>query len=230
METDTYTPTEYWTNVGIPLTREKTLYSLIEILLQPYQTTTEDGYVTATWDVTATEDIVARSEFGRLGDSLETVYAEQHIATATNSSLDKFGQLLGVTRKAGESDVKFRARIRAIFAASIDSSTHTEIVELFATILNVSVEDIDLDYNISEEPVAVMSIPSNAIEQSALNVIDISELANVVVAASHRVDVVEEGSFAMRGVEDENDPSKGLIAAGGTGGGTLSSGALDANE
>jgi len=226
MATDTYTPTEYWTNVGIPLTREKTLYSLIEILLQPYQTTTEDGYVTGTWDITATEDIVARSEFGRLGDSLETVYAEQHIATATNSSLDKFGQLLGVTRKTGESDVKFRARIRAIFAASIDSATHTEIVELFATILSIPVTNISLEYDISEEPVAIMSLPTDAIEDSTLNVTDISELVNAVVAASHRIDVVEQGSFTVRAADETNDPSKGLIAAGETGGGTLASGSL----
>jgi len=226
MSTETYTPNDYWSNDGIPLTREKTLYSLIEILLQPYQTTTEDGLVTGTWDITTTEDVIARSEFGRLGDSLESVYAQQHIATATNSSLDKFGQLLGVNRKTGESDQKFRARIRAIFAASIDSSTHTEIVELFATILGVSVNAISLEYNVSDEPVAIMSLPTDAIENSTLNVTDITELVNSVVAASHRIDVVQRGSFTVRDAAETNDPTKGLIAVGETGGGTLASGSL----
>lgn len=220
-----------WPNQGIPLQREKALYDLLEITTNPYDEY-EQGTVTVvgTYDITGTETVEFIDYDAKLGNNLRRLHNNVHINSARDVSLDKFGELVNLSRKQEETDVEYRTRIKTTFRASTTGTTINETIEFIANILQTDTEYVTLERPSVTEPVLTLTVDNSALDQLSVTTETFVGLVNQVIPSSHRIDVIGQGTFTVRGAAQENDPSKGLIAAGGSGGGTLSSGALDGAE
>lgn len=186
-----------WTNEGIPYRQNTNLETLLEVLVEEYHRSLED---------------------------LELVRKSSKIGTSTGQSLEKLGNLIGVRRRTDEADASYRARIQSSFRASTTGTTFDDTVQFIASVLDTPVEEIEIsDVTTEQEPIITVSVPSNALDEIQLSTNDFVEIVNQVIAASHRVEVVQLGTFRVRSADQPNDSSKGVISEGDTDGGTLAS-------
>ena len=216
-----------WPNEGIPLSRDSNLYTLLDVLSQPYEETDETGIlIEGTTIIDETTIVEYESPYGKLGTYIETVDNNIHVNTATKASLEKFGELVGVSRRTNETHLSYRIRIKTAFRGGTTGTTLNDTLQFISTLLDVDVEQIGIERVSADEPLIVVRIDGQALDSLEISQTDFISLINEVIPASHRIDVVQRGTFRVRGAAETNDPSKGLIAAGETDGGTLASGSL----
>lgn len=150
---------------------------------------------------------------------LEDVYDAQHINSATGGELDRLALLIGLDRLSGETDDKFRARIKAEFRAGNIGTTYNQFTEFSASVLDTDINNLTF----STDP-ALVTISADSNVYSSIN-IAASELEDVLgsaVPAGHEVAIVEEGTFEVKKDGASDDASEGLTADGIQTGGTLS--------
>lgn len=141
--------------------------------------------------------------FDELESNLQEVKDGHQLATATGDELDKIGYMVGLNRKSGESDEKFRVRIQTRFRVNFTGSSYDEITEFITTIMNVSPDTIDFVTNYSGEPgTLTVQGTGDVFSQSILTPSEISDFASQVAPAAHRVVLEEQGSFALIGDQD----------------------------
>lgn len=162
------------------------------------------------------------SEADRIDDDLEHIYDEHHINSADGESLDKFGALVNAPRKEGESDNKYRTRIKAEYAKARTNTDFDSFIEFTTTVLNTSFENFDLltPYNQNSATVTVSADPS-VYEKVNLTVTEIADILGGGVPAGHEVTVQEKGTFRLKSDGEFDTAENGLTADNIETGGTL---------
>jgi hypothetical protein len=162
------------------------------------------------------------AEADRVDEDLEEIYEQQHIASATGDDLDQFGRLVDVDRETGESDDKYRARIKAAFRASTISATWDEYVEFAASVLSTDVDNLNFRTNYGGLPANVnVGAQSDVYEALDLTSEEVAELLGRGVPAGHEVTLLVGGTFRLNADGENDDASAGLTADGIDTGGTL---------
>lgn len=161
-------------------------------------------------------------EADRIDGDLEDIYDAHHIDTATGDDLDKIGDLVSVDRETGESDSRYRARIKATFRASTTETTFDQFAEFTASVLNTRLSNIDFLTSYAARPATVDVAADAAVyDEVNLDAATLEDLLDDGVPAGHQVRVLERGTFRLKEDGDTNDPDKGLTSDGITTGGTL---------
>jgi hypothetical protein len=162
------------------------------------------------------------AEADRIDANLEEIYEQQHVASATGDDLDQFGRLVDVDRETGESDDKYRARIKAAFRASTISATWDEYVEFAASVLSTDVDNLNFRTNYGGLPANVnVGAQPEVYESLDLTSEEVAELLGRGVPAGHEVTLLEGGTFRLKADGENDDASAGLTADGIDTGGTL---------
>lgn len=160
----------------------------------------------------------------RIDTDLEEIYEQQHINSATGADLDKWGQLVDVNRQTGESDDKYRARIKAEFRQATMETTFDQFVEFIASVLNTNVDNVTLLFNFDPDPATVtVSMQSSVFDGLNLTNTGVQDLLDGGVPAGHEVKIIEEGTFRLKADGDVDDADRGLTSDSITTGGTLAS-------
>ena len=164
----------------------------------------------------------ALSEADRIDTDLENIFDQHHINTATGDDLNKIGDLINLDRKSGESDSKYRARIKSKFRAATIGSTFDQFTQYVASVLNTDLDNVDILTNYGNDP-AVVSV---AVQSEVYDAVDLtaSEIQNILgdgVPAGHEVSTLEDGTFRLKADGDGDDPDKGLTSDSISTGGTL---------
>ena len=163
-------------------------------------------------------------EADRFDGSMEEVYHSQHINDATGEDLEKFGQLVQTPRKTGESDPKYRARIKAAFRVGNIGTTTDQFIEFGATILNTNSQNIELAYpNLRADNPAQVNFFADPSIYGSVNLTDqeVADILDDAVPAGHEVVVFERGTFRLKTDGETGDPDKGLTSDSISTGGTL---------
>lgn len=159
------------------------------------------------------------SEGERIDDELEEVYDAHHINSATGKNLDKFGQLVDTPRKSGESDSKYRARIKAAFAQAKTRTTYDTFTQFAATVLGTSISNLDFLTPYAQNPATVIiQADASLYENTQFTISEIADLLGGGVPAGHEVQLQSIGTFEVRDEATTNDPSKGLSSDTNEGG------------
>lgn len=162
------------------------------------------------------------SEADRIDSDLEDIYDQHHVNSATGDDLDKIGDLVNVDRKTGESDSRYRARIKGQFRASTIGTSFDEFAEFTASVLSTELDNIDFLTSYGARPAAVsVSAQSSVYESVDLNASEIGDILDDGVPAGHEVRVLEGGTFRLKKDGDTDDPDKGLTSDAISSGGTL---------
>jgi hypothetical protein len=162
------------------------------------------------------------SEADRIDDDLEKVYDEHHINSADGESLDKFGALVNAPRKDGESDNKYRTRIKAEYAKARTDTDFDSFIQFVSAILDTGTENFDLltGYDQNSATVTVSADPS-LYDEINLTVNEITDILGGGVPAGHEVIVQERGTFRLKSDGDFDTAENGLTADNIETGGTL---------
>lgn len=162
------------------------------------------------------------SEADRIDGDLEEIYEQQHIDSATGDSLEQFGELAEVDRNTGESDDKYRARIKANLRASSIGTTYDEYLEFCAAVLSTGVNNIELSTNYDGNPATVtVSTDSNVYNNINITPSEIIDILGRGVPAGHEVVALEVGTFRLKEDGDTDTAANGLTSDSISTGGTL---------
>lgn len=162
------------------------------------------------------------TEGNRMDQTLEEIYDQHHINFATGDDLDKIGDLVNIDRNTGESDARYRARIKGKFRAATIDTTFDQFAEFVASVLNTEIDNIDYLTSYASRPAAVTISTQGAVYDALdLQPAEIKDVLDDGVPAGHEVRVVSGGTFRLKADGDTNEPDKGLTSDAVTSGGTL---------
>lgn len=162
------------------------------------------------------------TEMNRIDDSLEDIYEQHHIDSATGRDLSKIGDLVNVPRETGEGDERYRARIKAIFRAATIGTNYDEFVEFVASVLDTDIDNIEFLTSYGARPATVdVSAESEVYDSVNLTPTDLRELLGGGVPAGHEVRIIEGGTFRLKADGDTDQPEQGLTSDAISSGGTL---------
>lgn len=161
------------------------------------------------------------SQADRIDEDLEEIYEQHHIDSATGADLDQYGELAEIDRNTGESDDKYRARIKANIRASSIGTTYDEYLEFTASILSTSVNNIELSTNYDGDPATLtVSTDSSVYENIDITPTEIVDILGRGVPAGHEVKALEVGTFRLKTDGESDTAENGLtsdsISTGGT--------------
>jgi hypothetical protein len=155
-----------------------------------------------------------------IDNSLELIYNNQHIDTASGDDLDRIGEFVGVKRETEELDRRYRTRIKARFrAATIEPTTDT-FTEFVSAILSTDVENFSI-LRTDFRPKVTVSAQSAIWQNNELTEQTLVELLERGVPAGHAVNIQEQGTFELKSDGQTDDPDKGLTSDSTQNGGTL---------
>lgn len=168
----------------------------------------------------------------RLGASLATVQGQtlrdvddllsaRFIGSSAGRVLSRHGDNIGVSRKEGEGDAKYRKRLKAKIAAGRSSGTAKDLFQAAATIFDVSKEDVELVY--VSPATCRFRVPTEAITESPLTSSELVEALGEAVPAGHDVEVTESvtNPFTLKSVGDSDNADLGLTSDSISTGGRL---------
>lgn len=157
------------------------------------------------------------SEYDRLAQEIQNIYDAQHINTAESLMLEELALPVNLPRKSGESDDKYRERIKLAYRLHFVEGTYDEIAEFAIALLGT--DEFDLIEDFGAKPATLeLSAPQQSYENSVLTLQEAKDFLSQTVVAGHRIILTQSGSFLLRGDGDPNVPENGLSGVGFDGG------------
>ena len=164
------------------------------------------------------------TELDRFDEDLTDVLEAHHLDTATGEELGKIGNLGDIQRRDGESDEAYRERIRANLAVGNSDGTFEDLVQLSGLVLQTNETNITINTDISQDPVALVSVDKNIVSERTSNDFDKQNLVDVLnksVSAGHVVYIESVGTFQLSSDTYNPPDGTGLTNDSGADGGTL---------
>lgn len=154
-----------------------------------YDDLTVDGTLTVRGRLVA-RDITINGELDVEGGTVET--GDEFII----DRLHEFGKLVSAPPREGESPEHYRARLLVRFGALSSEATISSVLGAVSRILDTDKPNIGYDEPAGGEHGTVqITLPGEAIDESALSESEIANMMNRIVAASYRVNALRSGTF-----------------------------------
>lgn len=153
---------------------------------------------------------------------LDQIRRSHHINTAVDEELERLGSLVQLDRNQGESDKKYRARIKVQYRVGNIGTTFDEFSQFASALLSTSITNIEFVSDLAANPAtAAVSAPPEVYDNVELTRQEVAEFLGEAVPAGHDVNVLESGTFRLKADSDVDDPDKGLTSDSISTGGTL---------
>lgn len=164
------------------------------------------------------------SQVDRIDDDIQDIRDSRHIDTASGEDLDNIGKLVQIPRKEGESDDKYRARLKVAFRVGSIGTTFDEFAEFSASLLETDIQNIEFQFNLDGNPATVeVAANQDVYDNSKLSQSEVAEYLGRAVPAGHEVNALTQGGFRLKSDGETDTASKGLTSDSTSDGGGLSS-------
>lgn len=147
---------------------------------------------------------VIDESFDEIKELLEKV-RDSHTVQASGKSLDYIASLFSL-RRIDEDDKKFRLKIKLNASKIINSATINDLKTIIATALQTNTNRIKLR---EDDAYLQISIFGNDLRRAGVTAREFQDFARIIKPVGVKVIVVDIGTFTHRGINDENDPTKG---------------------
>lgn len=146
-------------------------------------------------------------EFETFIDSKENVMLTQYVDAATGIHLDRIGDFVMVSRRRGESDQRYRARLKVQLRVLVGGGTLEDIKEASSTLLALPSSEIEIREEFDVEPARyVMVLDEGVLADAGVTAEEFVDVINTISAAGVRPVILEIGSFTHRSEENfKND-------------------------
>lgn len=128
---------------------------------------------------------------------LQDLFDAVHLDTATGQQLDEIAKGAQIRRKQGESDDKFRQRIRTEFRASTTGTTFDETVRFLSVMLDTDVKNVQLSDDDSEPQLLLVELFGEDINESVLTESEIVQYTKRVLSTCADTSVRSRGTFML---------------------------------
>lgn len=168
------------------------------------------------------------TEYDRQIEQAGKVSAATKINTAEDDVLDKLGFAVGLPRETGESDERYRVRIKLRYRLNSIEGTMDEIAQFTAAMVGTPASEMDFttDFN-AESATLTINAQSDVWDGSVLTRQEIENFAGQVVSGGHRVTLEDSGTFILTSdsllTQQGNIVEYGLTSDAISTGGTLAS-------
>jgi len=163
------------------------------------------------------------SEFEDFEATLKDVDVAKFVDTATGARLDRLGDVFDVDRETGESDDKYRIRIKVALRELLSSGTVQEIKSAIAVLLDVDESEVVIDepYDVESARIDV-GVFESELEEREISIAEFDDFVDGLAAGGVGIQTFALGTFmhvsvgedptadgAERGYADTADPSTG---------------------
>lgn len=160
-------------------------------------------------------------ELALLSDEIDLLYDERFIGSATGRQLDHLGRPVGVQRETDETDSRFRKRVKIGYAKASSDTSYETFGSLTLNVLDANPSDVSVEPPTDSGGDVTVRLGQQIIEDSKFTASEIGDMLSDAVAAGHRVDIVEEGTFELSSDTYTPPADTGLTDDAGTTGGTI---------
>ena len=178
--------TEAWDNDAVYIQQDDPLYHLLEALA------------------------VSFADFDK---SIEELFLNLFIDTASGEALDRHGEIVDVRRYSGEEDDEYRPRVKAGYAAALSDTTFDMFARVVLNVLLSSPSDTTLEIE-DDEPVVIIRTQQEYIEDSPHDREGMMDLLRDALPAGDDVVIESYGTFEF--ASDDYDPPDGTGFGEGT--------------
>ena len=160
----------------------------------------------------------AAEAIDRLDADIETVDKAMTLQDAEKaSSINRIADVVGASRRDGESLEKYRARVLMEFQSLTSEGTISDIFILLSSILRGEVDELwyqDWRYLYDEPSTVAFLVPFHRVEDSVLDPADLPDIADKLNPAGKRVEIQYFGTLRPVSVEEyesgQADPDRGF--------------------
>ncbi|NUC72534.1 hypothetical protein HTZ84_09470 [Haloterrigena sp. SYSU A558-1] len=160
----------------------------------------------------------AAEAINRLDEDIETVEKAMTLQEAEDAaSIDRIADVVGASRRDGESLEKYRARVLMEFQSLTAEGTVGDIFTLLASVLRCEVDELWYqDWRLLyDEPSSVaFLVPYQRVVDSVLSAADVRDIADKLNPAGKQVKLQYNGSFRPVSVEEyeneDHNPNRGF--------------------
>jgi len=158
--------------------------------------------------------VLAESNY-RLDIDISRVFDEQFVDTATGARLGLIGELVGASRKQGESDDKYRKRIKAIFLQRSSDSTYESVGIITLAILDTNKTNVSFETPpTTRAGLLRVNTFESVLNDSPFSESEIVTLLEGALPAGHEVEIALQGTFEL--ASDTYDPGDSKSLDNGT--------------
>lgn len=121
--------------------------------------------------------------------TVEDLYDQKYIDTATGEELERLGRNVGVERKTGENDAKLRLRVKAGYETATSDGTYEDIAQTALIVLDADPSQVDIDTarDTADYATALVRANSSVISASPFTTAEIESLLSDAAVGGHRI-------------------------------------------
>jgi hypothetical protein len=154
--------------------------------------------------------------------NINQIKRAHHIDTAVDEELEQFGDLVQLDRKSGESDEKYRARLKVQYRVGNIGTAFDQFSQFASVLLDTNISNIEFSTNFGAAPATIQVSANPAIYDSVeLTRTEVADFLGQGVPAGHSVTALERGTFRLKTDAQIDDAEKGLTSDSISTGGTL---------
>ncbi len=146
---------------------------------------------------------MSADELDEIESVTEDLDTETNIDSATGENLRRISRLFDLYKESGESDDKFRSRIISVGSTTMSNGTSEEVRQALSRILGTDRNLIDM--NEAGDASVEFSVLLSDLDKIDLTDSELSEIIDNILGAGIRADVLINGTFTYRSVDDFND-------------------------
>jgi len=137
------------------------------------------------------------TELQRLDAFVDELYEQRFVETATGVELDKLGAAVGVSRETGESDERYRFRVRLGKAVAASDGTAADVRAILRVAFDAEVRGAIEVAHVDGAPVTRFRVPSTAIDDIPLTTTELEAEIERGFPCSHAVELVTDETFLL---------------------------------
>lgn len=137
-------------------------------------------------------------QLNRLDQTITDIKKQKFIDTATGKSLDLLAEEVGVIRETNESDERLRFRTQISKAIPQSTTDVRSFAELLRVLFGEDAENISLTID-NDEPVVILIIPEDVIDQVPLTLQELEDELQQVVPSGDNIVVQPTDLFSFEG-------------------------------
>lgn len=136
-------------------------------------------------------------QYVRLTYNVDVLYDERYVDTATGTELDRLGANVGVRRPTGESDAKFRKRVKAGYVTANSRGTFSDVARAAVAILDCDTNQVSLERarHTSEAATARLSVEGTVLDNSLFTNTEIKDVLSDALVGGHRLELQRNDVF-----------------------------------
>ena len=156
---------------------------------------------------------VIQDEISKIKQAIRKISKAQDIDRAYGEFLDRHGENLQLKR-GNKTDSIYRITLKAKMQRNISKGSINEIIEIIATMLNISVREVKIEENPGNEPASMyIGVPISPLAKFGLSYDRFADIVDGILAGGVTLYSLTQGTYTYGDIDYEYSEKEGLADA-----------------